>query len=107
VLSDNLPLILALVVFRAVGKTLGAVMGATLSGASGKVKRFVSGGLIPQGGIVVGLALLMKQEPAFSKISDLVISVVIGATVVHELIGPIVSKMAIKAAGEIPEARHL
>jgi Kef-type K+ transport system membrane component KefB len=106
VLSRNLPLILALVVFRAVGKTLGAVTGATLSGASGKVKRFAAGGLIPQGGIVVGLALLMKQKPAFSGISGLVISVVIGATVIHELIGPVISKMAIKAAGEIPEAKH-
>lgn len=88
--------------FRAIGKTVGAVTGATLAQAEGSVKRYVAGGLIPQGGIVVGLALLMKQDPAFSEIADIVISVVIGATVVHELIGPIVSKMAIKAAGEIP-----
>jgi len=105
-LANNLLLVLFLVVFRGLGKTLGAVTGATLSGAPAKVKRYVAGGLIPQGGIVVGLALLMKQEPAFSEISSIVISVVIGATVIHELIGPVVSKMAIKAAGEIPPAKH-
>ncbi len=104
VLSKNVLLIGALVGFRAAGKVLGAMTGATLSGAPTKVKHFVAGGLIPQGGIVVGLALLMKQEPAFGALADIVISVVIGATVVHELIGPIISKMAIKAAGEIPSA---
>jgi len=105
-LANNLLLVLFLVVFRGIGKTLGAVTGATLSGAPKKVKHFVAGGLIPQGGIVVGLALLMKQQPAFSQLSSIVISVVIGATVIHELIGPIVSKLAIKAAGEIPESNH-
>lgn len=102
-LSNNFLLIVVLVVSRAIGKTLGAVTGATLAKASGEVKRYVAGGLIPQGGIVVGLALLMKQNPIFSEISDIVISVVIGSTVIHELIGPIVSKMAIKAAGELLE----
>lgn len=105
-LANNLLLVLFLVFFRGIGKTLGAVTGATLSSAPAKVKRYVAGGLIPQGGIVVGLALLMKQEPAFSHISSIVISVVIGATVIHELIGPVVSKVAIKAAGEIPQANH-
>jgi len=101
-LTSNILLVATLVLFRAIGKTVGAVTGATLAKAEGSVKRYVAGGLIPQGGIVVGLALLMKQDPTFSEIADIVISVVIGATVVHELIGPIVSKMAIKAAGEIP-----
>jgi Kef-type K+ transport system membrane component KefB len=106
-LANNFLLVLFLVLFRGIGKTLGAVAGATLSGAPKKVRHFVAGGLIPQGGIVVGLALLMKQEPAFSEISSVVISVVIGATVIHELIGPVVSKMAIEAAGEIPQANHV
>lgn len=49
------------------------------------------------------LALLTAQRPALAEISRIVISVIIDATVIHELIGPLVSRMAIRAAGEIPE----
>jgi hypothetical protein len=65
------------------------------------VKRYAAGGLIPQGGIVIGLALMTKQNPAFASFSDVVISTIIGATVIHELIGPLVAETALKRAGEI------
>jgi len=104
-LVQNLPLVLLFVAFRTVGKVAGAMAGAQLGKSPRKVKKYVAGGLIPQGGIVVGLALLMQQNPAFKDISDIVINVIIGATVIHEIAGPIVSKMAIRAAGEIPADR--
>lgn len=106
VLLSNWYLIVFFVLLRSMGKVTGAVLGATLGGASKKVRKYAVGGLIPQGGIVVGLALLLKQNPAFSEISNIVLNVIIGATVVHELIGPVLSRWAIQAAGEIhvPEA---
>jgi len=65
------------------------------------VKKYAAGGLIPQGGIVIGLALLIKQNPTFDGISDIIISVILGATIIHEIIGPILAKIALKKAGEI------
>jgi hypothetical protein len=59
------------------------------------------GGLIPQGGIVIGLALVIKQNSAFSSISDIILNVIIGATIIHEIIGPVISKYALEKAGEI------
>ncbi len=94
-------LILFFVIFRAMGKIVGAMYGAHISKASDKVKKYVAGGLIPQGGIVVGLALLMEQNPAFSDIAQILVSTILGATVIHELIGPVVSKIALEKAGEI------
>ncbi len=96
-----LPLALLFVVFRAFGKISGALLGATAANSPHKVKKYAWGGLIPQGGIVIGLALLIKQNPAFKDFSDIIISIIIGATVVHELIGPLISRKMIKAAGEI------
>jgi Kef-type K+ transport system membrane component KefB len=104
VLSSNILLVLFFVIFRSIGKVSGAITGAILAKSSRKVRRYTAGGLIPQGGIVVGLALLIKQNQAFAGISDIIISVIIGATVIHELIGPILSKTAIKRAGEIATA---
>ncbi|MBN1794961.1 MAG: cation:proton antiporter [Candidatus Omnitrophica bacterium] len=94
-------LIFLFFIFRTIGKFLGTYTGAVLSGAERKVRRYTAGGLIPQGGIVVGLVLLIQQDPAFSHLSQLIMSVIIGATIVHEFIGPISAKIALKKAGEI------
>lgn len=100
VLFRYLPVVLLFVVFRSAGKLLGAYLGARLSGASKAVRRYTGWGLIPQGGIVIGLALLLKQEPTLAPISDILLNVIIGATVIHELVGPLTAKLAITKAGE-------
>ena len=101
-----LPLALFFVIFRASGKISGAVLGAAAAKSSPKIKKYAWGGLIPQGGIVIGLALLIKQNPDFASFSDIIISIIIGATVVHEIIGPLISKRMIQAAGEIEKTNH-
>ena len=105
VLSTSYILIVFFVIFRTVGKILGTSIGAYLAKSPRKIKKYTAGGLIPQGGIVIGLALLIKQNPAFDAISDIIISIIIGATIVHELIGPIIAKKALLKAGEIKNER--
>jgi len=94
-------MIIFFVFLRIFGKTTGTFLGATISGSSDKVKKFTSAGLIPYGGIVVGLGLLMKQEPAFEGFADIIIAVVIGGTILSEIIGSVCVKLALKGAGEI------
>ncbi|MGA1790482.1 MAG: cation:proton antiporter [bacterium] len=101
VLSTYFILMLFFVIFRAIGKVSGTMLGAHLSKSSVSVKRYTAGGLIPQGGIVVGLALLIKQNHSFDAISDMIISIIVGATIVHEIIGPVLSKTMLKKAGEL------
>jgi len=67
------------------------------------VRKYAGWGLIPQGGIVIGLALLVRQEAALSGISHILLNVIIGATVIHELIGPMTAKIAIVKSGEAQE----
>lgn len=94
-------LIIFFVIFRIIGKVVGTVCGAVIAGSSSNVKKYTIGGLIPYGGIVVGLALLMKQNAAFASFADIIIAVVIGTTVISELIGSVCLKIALKRAGEI------
>ena len=103
ILLRFLPLVLVFVAFRTVGKLGGAYAGASLARSSQTVRRYTGWGLLPQGGIVIGLALVMKQNPALAPVSDILVSVIIGATVIHELIGPLTSKLALQKAGEFPE----
>ena len=100
VLFQYLPVVLLFVVFRSVGKLAGTYLGARLGRASRAVRRYAGWGLIPQGGIVIGLALLARQEPALAPISHILLNVIIGATVIHELIGPLMAKLAITKSGE-------
>ncbi len=101
VLSSYYVLVLLFFLFRTLGKVTGTMLGATISKSSPMVKKYTAGGLIPQGGIVVGLALMLKQNHAFDSISDIIINVIVGATILHEVVGPIFLKKALKKAGEI------
>lgn len=103
VLFDHLPVVLVFVAFRSTGKLLGAYVGARLGKASQAVRRYTGWGLIPQGGIVIGLALLVQREASLASISHVLLNVVIGATVIHELIGPFTAKLAITKSGEAQE----
>ncbi len=103
VLFSSATIVLLFVVLRASGKFLGTFIGATIAKSSKNIRKYTAGGLIPQGGIVIGLALVVEQNPAFHHISDTIISVIIGATVIHELVGPICAKIALQKAGEIPK----
>jgi len=105
VLLEYFPVVLLFVVFRSAGKLLGAYLGARLGRASQVVRKYAGWGLIPQGGIVIGLALLVRQETALAPISLILLNVIIGATVIHELIGPLAAKIAIVKSGEAQETR--
>ena len=113
VLIKYLPLVLLFVVFRSIGKLGGAYVGATVGGATRAVRKYAGWGLIPQGGIVIGLALVLQRDATFDELSGILLSVIIGATVLHELIGPLTSKLALQKAGELgypptePRDRHL
>lgn len=99
VLGDVFLLVLLFVLFRAAGKFTGVFVGARK--APEEIKKYTAGGLIPQGGIVIGLALMIKYNPAFLTISDKFINIILGAAVIHELIGPVLAKFSLKKAGEI------
>ena len=101
VLAANYWVIILFVFFRAMGKFSGTVIGGKLSKSPVNIQRFTAGGLIPQGGIVIGLALVVRHDASLSSMSDIILNVIIGATIVHEIIGPIISKLSLKKAGEI------
>jgi len=113
VLIKYFPLVLLFVVFRSIGKLGGAYIGATVGRAPRSVRKYAGWGLIPQGGIVIGLALVLQRNATFDELSGILLSVIIGATVLHELIGPLTSKLALQKAGELgqpssePDNRHL
>ena len=95
------------IIFRVVGKWTGAFTGASISNCEPKVKKYLGFALIPQAGVAIGLATtantLFLSHPNTEVAGTMVIAIVLTSTLVYELIGPLVSKFALKKAGEIPE----
>lgn len=102
-IPDAALLIGVFVVLRISGKYFGARLGAFWAHAPKEVQKYTGGGLIPQGGIVIGLALLISKNPDFAKVSDTLLAVIMGSAIFHELIGPVAAIQSLKNAGETSE----
>jgi Kef-type K+ transport system membrane component KefB len=88
----------AYVVLRASGLISGAWLGGRVADVDPVVRRWVGTALLPQAGVALGMALLAAQQ--FPELKDTIIPVVIGSTVVFEIVGPMVIRRAVEAAGE-------
>ena len=87
------------IIFRVLGKMLGSFVGAKISKADKKVQKYLGFTLIPQAGVAIGLATTaMSIVPDYGpKISTIILC----CNVIYELTGPVITKLALKKAGEI------
>jgi len=85
------------------GKYFGARTGATISHASGEVKKYLGLALLPKAGVTIGLVILAKR--AFPAFGAIMVNAVLASVIINELIAPLLTKYAIFKAGEAhPEA---
>ncbi len=93
----SMPLVVVIyIVFRFLGKVSGVWFGARVSGASEDVRRYLGLALFPQAGIAIGLALSLQQEAGFGIMAPIMLNVIIATTMVHELLGPLLTKYALE-----------
>jgi len=87
------------VLARLLGRVIGGSLSARLAGAPAVVRRRVGWCLLPQAGVALGLALLAAERlPA---VGEIVLPLVIVATVVFELVGPATTWWHLDQAGEL------
>lgn len=101
VFVDYSGLILCYFGIRLLGKVLGAAVGAKLAHAPQAVVRWVGLGLAPQAGVAVGLALTLSSNATFAAASGMILNVILGTTLLNELLGPSLVKIALKQSGEL------
>ena len=102
---------------RSIGLIGGARLGGMLGNVEPKIKKYVGMGILSQAGVAIGLALIVKQDFAgLGKVVDVATGITsgdrigsIGITTItatcifFEIIGPILTKVALTKAGEIQE----
>ncbi|SFV54597.1 Na(+)/H(+) antiporter [hydrothermal vent metagenome] len=97
----SMPFIIILyVLFRIIGKVTGVWFGAKLTGADKKVQKYLGIALFPQAGIAIGLALSLQTEAGLESIAPIILNVIIATTMVHEFIGPLLTKFVLYKSGE-------
>ncbi len=90
---------LAFVLSRMFGKVIGSTMGAYVAKSEPVVKKYLGWALLPQGGISIGLSMVVKDQlPA---LSDGIVTLILFSVLVFEIAGPILAKVAITKAGEV------
>lgn len=88
------------IVLRFFGKWMGAYIGATISHQPKVVKDYIGFALMPQAGVAIGLAtLVMKDMPG--EMGAQIQTIILSATLIYELVGPLSTKYALKKANEI------
>jgi len=104
-----------------IGRTFGLMSGSFLGGLVGKaepkIRNYLGMGILSQAGVAIGLALIVKSRFAGlgavisnengvittngDYIGSVVITTVTATCIFFELVGPILTKIALKKAGEI------
>jgi Kef-type K+ transport system membrane component KefB len=80
----------AYIVLRITGRVIGARVGSRTAGAEPEIGKWLGVALLPQAGIPIGLALHVSQTMA--ELAHAILPIVLGTTVVFELIGPAATK---------------
>ncbi|MCK5808042.1 cation:proton antiporter [bacterium] len=99
---------------RSIGLVGGSRIGAMFGHVEEKIKKYVGMGILSQAGVAIGLALIVKHEfKDLGKMIDglgittgeqlgiVVITTITASSIFFEIIGPILTKIALTKAGEI------
>ena len=92
---------------RSTGKYSGALLSAKMSKCDDKIVKYLGITLLPQAGVALGMANTVKSYYGDSSdVGALVVSITLFAVLIYELVGPMLTKMALQKAGEInPEGK--
>lgn len=90
------------IIGRMLGKISGAHLGAVITKAPEKVRKYLGFGLVPQAGVAIGLTIV--ADAIVPQYAAQIKAVVLSATFIYELLGPSITKASLTAAGEIVKA---
>ena len=98
---------LVYIVSRSSGLMGGAWIGAVVGRAEPKIRKYLGMGILSQAGVAIGLSLVVKQTltlmgPWGDRIGVLVITTITATSIIFEIMGPILCKIGLHKAGEIP-----
>lgn len=94
------------ILFRSAGKILGAFWSACMVKCDANIKKYLGITLLPQAGVALGMASIVRAE--LGEIGVMVGNIVLFGVLIYELVGPLMTKIALTKAGDIhPKASNV
>ncbi len=90
---------LVYILVRCAGKYLGALGSSMLMGCDEKVKKYLGVTLFPQAGVALGMVVTAQALGAEQ--GGMIRNIILFSVLVYELVGPMLTKQALMAAGEV------
>ncbi len=87
------------IIFRSAGKYLGAYGSAAATGCEPPVKKYLGITLLPQAGVALGMCLTARELGGHD--GNFIRNIVLFSVLVYELVGPMLTKIALTRAGDI------
>jgi Kef-type K+ transport system membrane component KefB len=98
------PIVLPIILARALGIWGGSRLGARWAGAGPAEQRYVWLGLISQAGVAIGLATIAAQ--AYPERGDQLRTLFLAVMAINQIVGPVLFRQALVRSGEIPSATN-
>lgn len=94
---------LTYIIFRSIGKYLGAFISAKLTSCTQSICKYLGITLLPQAGVALGMCTTAMQ---LGNQGELIRNITLFAVLIYEIFGPVFTRMALTAAGEIKPIPH-
>lgn len=88
------------IIFRSIGKMGGASISSRFMHCEPQVQKYLGITLLPQAGVSLGMSLTAMS---LGESGIIIRNIALFAVLVYELVGPLLTKIALDRAGEIPE----
>ena len=92
---------LVYIAVRSAGKYSGALLSAKATKCDPQIVKYLGITLLPQAGVALGMAIKVGNTAGFEADADIVRNITLFAVLIYELVGPIMTRDALKRAGEI------
>ena len=87
------------ILFRSLGKYFGAFVSSKATGCESQVCKYLGITLLPQAGVALGMCTIAGNEMGSQ--GTLIRNIILFAVLIYELFGPVLTRMALTAAGDI------
>ena len=89
------------IVFRSAGKYFGALGSAKLVKCEPQICKYLGITLLPQAGVALGMCTIAAASPELGESGAIIRNITLFAVLIYEILGPLFTRMALQAAGEI------
>lgn len=89
------------IIVRSLGKYFGAGMSAGMTHCEPNVRKYLGITLLPQAGVALGMANIVKGYAPLGDSGSIVVNIVLFGVMIYELVGPLMTKIALTKAGDI------